>query len=126
MAALAALLLLSLSFASAESEKATICAAGAKQAAAESSESSCGAFFEPGAPLSEAEVAAIAASAPPAQARTEADSSPFNATVPCPTTDIIGSGIDAARVEAQVRERERKNWVGGSEIDGGQRNRKRK
>jgi hypothetical protein len=107
LAALAALLLVSLSFASAaeRTEEATICAAGAKQAAAESSgESSCGAFFEPGAPLSSAEVAAIAASALPAQARTEADSSPFNATVPCPTTVIIGSGIDAARVEAQVRE----------------------
>lgn len=113
MAALAALLLLLLSSPSSiassasESEEATICAAGSKQAAAESSSSessfSCGAFFEPGAPLTAAEVAAIAASAPPAQARSEADSSPFNATVPCPTTDIIGSGIDPARVEAQVR-----------------------
>ena len=100
------LLLSSPSFASAQSgDEATICAAGSKQAAAESieSSSSCGAFFEPGAPLSEAEVATFAASALPAQARTEADSSPFNETVPCPTTPIIGSGIDAARVEAQVR-----------------------
>lgn len=132
LAALAALLLLLLSspsIASAEiSEEATICAAGSKQAAAESSSSesssSCGAFFEPGPPLTAAEVAAIAAGAPPAQARSEADSSPFNATVPCPTTDIIGSGIDPARVEAQVRKREREIAKG---IDGGrERNRKKK
>ena len=113
LAALAAALLLSLSLslslssAYAKSEEATICAAGAKQATAESSSeesSSCGAFFEPGLPLSQAEVEAIAADALPVPARAEADASPFNATVPCPTTVIIGSGIDAARVEAQVRE----------------------
>jgi hypothetical protein len=83
--------------------EATICAVGAKQAADETTTSSCGAFFEPGAPLSSEEVSAIVAGALPAQARSEADSSPFNATVPCPTTLLIGSGIDAARVEAQVR-----------------------
>lgn len=100
----AAALLFSLSsFASAQ--EATICAPGAAESEAESS-GGCAAFFESGAPLSSAEVVAITASALPAQARSEADSSPFNATVPCPKTVIIGSGIDASRVEAQVRERE--------------------
>lgn len=98
-------------FSFASAQEATICAPGAVGPTAESSEtetgngsSSCAAFFEAGAPLSSAEAAAIAANALPAQARSEADSSPFNATVPCPTTVIIGSGIDASRVEAQVRE----------------------